>query len=294
MDYAGNCLDQEDMSDEAARGRSAASHENALRTGGRMELKDLLYEKRGSAAWVTLHRPHALNAITPEMIRSLKLAAEDARDDTNTRALVITGAGRGFCAGADIRVLDRSALDDFRDFLLLLTEVWSFIRTFPKPTIAAINGVVVGAGFELTLVCDFRLAVKSARIGSAEVRINQPMTNGSTYLLSRLIGEAKAKELGMTGDILDADEARRLGLVNAVVEPEALGSAVEELVQKLASRGPLAVAAVKQSFARNRDVDIETAVMVENEAATACFVSADQKEGLQAFLEKRAPRWTGK
>jgi len=259
-----------------------------------MELKDLLYEKRGPAAWVTLHRPHALNAITPEMIRSLKLAAEDARDDTNVRALVITGAGRGFCAGADIRVLDSSALADFRDFLLLLTEVWSFIRTFPKPTLAAINGVVVGAGFELTLVCDFRLAVKSARIGSAEVRINQPMTNGSTYLLSRLIGEAKAKELGMTGDILDADEARRLGLVNAVVEPEALGSAVEELAQKLASRGPLAVAAVKQSFARNRDVDIETAVMVENEAATACFVAADQKEGLQAFLEKRAPRWTGK
>jgi len=259
-----------------------------------MELQDLLYEKRELTAWVTLNRPQALNAITPEMIRSLRLAAVDARDDGNVRALVITGAGRGFCAGADIRVMDRGTLADFRDFLIVLTEVWSFIRTFPKPTIAAINGVVVGAGFELILVCDFRLAAKSARIGSAEVRINQPMTNGSTYMLSHLIGEAKAKELGMTGDILDAEEAGRIGLVNAVVEPEMLESKVEELVQKLVSRGPLAVAAVKQCFARNRDMDIETAIMVENEAATTCFVSADQKEGLRAFLEKREPQWTGK
>ncbi|MBI3302697.1 MAG: enoyl-CoA hydratase/isomerase family protein [Deltaproteobacteria bacterium] len=259
-----------------------------------MELKDLLYEKREHTAWVTLNRPQALNAITPDMIRSLKLAAEDARDDNNVKALVITGAGRGFCAGADIRVMDNANLEHFRTFLNELTEAWSFIRTFPKPTIAAINGVVVGGGFELTLVCDFRVASKSARIGSAEVRINQPMTNGSTYLLSRLIGEAKAKELGMTGDILDAEEAGRIGLVNAVVEPEALESTVEELVKKLASRGPIAVATVKQCFARNRDVDIETAIMVENEAATACFVSADQKEGLQAFLQKREPRWAGK
>ena len=259
-----------------------------------MNLKDVSYEKRDQTAWVTLNRPQALNAITPEMIRSLRLAAEDARDDNKVRALVITGAGRGFCAGADIRGLDTGALADFRDFLIVLTDVWSFIRTFPKPTVAAINGVVVGAGFELTLVCDFRIAAKTARIGSAEVRINQPMTNGSTYLLARLIGEAKAKELGMTGDILEAEEAGRLGLVNAVVEPEALENTVEELVKKLASRGPIAVAAVKQCFARNRDVDIETAIMVENEAATACFVTADQKEGLQAFLEKREPRWTGR
>ncbi|TMA57419.1 MAG: enoyl-CoA hydratase/isomerase family protein, partial [Deltaproteobacteria bacterium] len=141
-----------------------------------MELKDVLYEKRERIAWVTLNRPHALNALTAEMMRSLGLAAEDARDDDTVRALVITGAGRAFCAGADIRLMDNATLENFRDFLTLLTDVWTVIRTFPKPTIAAINGVVVGAGFELTLVCDFRIAAKSARIGSAEVRINQPMT----------------------------------------------------------------------------------------------------------------------
>ena len=202
-----------------------------------MELKDVLYEKRERIAWVTLNRPHALNALTAEMLCSLGLAAEDARDDDTVRALVITGAGRAFCAGADIRLMDNTTLEDFRDFLTLLTDVWTGIRTFPKPTIAAINGVVVGAGFELTLVCDFRIAAKSARIGSAEVRINQPMTNGSTYLLSRLIGESKAKELGMTGDLLDAEEAERIGLVNAVVESAALQSKAEELVKKLISRG---------------------------------------------------------
>jgi enoyl-CoA hydratase len=259
-----------------------------------MDLKDVLYDKRGQAAWVTLNRPQALNAITPELIRSLRTAAADALTDNNMRALVITGAGRGFCAGADIRVLDNANLEHFRSFLNELTAVWSFIRTFPKPTIAAINGVVVGAGFELTLVCDFRIASKAARIGSAEVRINQPMTDGSTYLLPRLIGEAKAKEIGMTGDILDADEAGRVGLVNAVVEPEDLESKVAELVAKLASRGPIAVSQIKQCFARNRDADIESALLRENEAATVCFVAEDQREGLRAFLEKRQPRWAGK
>jgi enoyl-CoA hydratase/carnithine racemase len=259
-----------------------------------MNLQDLLYDKRNQAAWITLNRPQALNAITPEMIRSLRTAVEDALADSNVRALVITGAGRGFCAGADIRVLDNANLEQFRAFLNELTAVWSFIRTFPKPTIAAINGVVVGAGFELTLVCDFRLAATTARLGSAEVRINQPMTDGSTYLLPRLIGEAKAKEIAMTGDILDAEEAGRIGLVNTVVEPEALQSTVEELVKKLSSRGPIAVSHIKQCFARNRDVDVESAILIENEAATACFVTADQKEGLRAFLEKREPQWTGR
>jgi enoyl-CoA hydratase len=259
-----------------------------------MERKDLLYEKWNQAAWITLNRPQALNAITPELVRNLRIAAEDAQKDTAIRAIVITGAGRGFCAGADIRVMDDANLEHFRAFLHELTETWSFIRTLPKPTIAAINGVVVGAGFELALVCDFRIMAKAARIGSSEVRINQPMTNASTYLLARLIGEAKAKEIGMTGDILNADEAAKIGLVNSVVEPEALRQTVEQLVGKLASRGPIAVSQIKQCFARTRDVDIDSALLMENEAATVCFVSEDQKEGLRAFLEKREPRWSGK
>ena len=258
-----------------------------------MELQDLLYEKRNHAAWITLNRPNKLNAISPALVQSLKRACTDAQEDKNIRAVVFTGAGRGFCAGADISVMHDAGLGDFRSFLLELAATWSFVRTLSKPTIAAINGVVVGAGFELSLVCDFRVASTAARIGSAEVNISQPMTNGATYILPRLIGETKAKELGMTGDIIDAAEAEQIGLINACVEPEALQEQVQTLINKLVGRSPIAVSQVKQCFTRNRDVDIETAIMVENEAATECFVSADQQEGLRAFLEKREPNWSG-
>jgi enoyl-CoA hydratase len=259
-----------------------------------MELKDLVYETRNQAAWITLNRPRVLNALSSDMLASLRRAFEAAGEDRDVRAIVMTGAGRGFCAGADIHVMDNASLESFRAFLLPFTQLCTFIRSFPKPTIAAINGVAVGGGFELTLVCDFRIAAGSATIGSHEVNINQPMTNGSTYLLARLVGEGKAKWLGMTGEIIGAQQAETIGLVNSVAEDQRLTSTVEELVTKLVSVGPVAVACVKECFARSRDVDIDTAVMFENEAATRCFSSADQQEGLQAFLEKRAPRWSGR
>ena len=259
-----------------------------------MELKDVLYEIRAQAAWITLNRPRWLNALSAEMLTSIRRALETAANDKDVRVVVITGAGRGFCAGADIHVMDNASLESFRAFLLPFTEVCTLIRNFPKPTIAAINGVAVGGGFELTLVCDFRIAARSAKIGSHEVNINQPMTNGSTYLLPRLIGEGRAKFLGMTGEIISAEEAERIGLLNSVAEDQGLTSAVEELIGKIAGVGPIAVSLVKECFARSRDVDIETAVMVENEAATKCFVSADQQEGLRAFLEKRNPRWSNR
>jgi enoyl-CoA hydratase len=258
-----------------------------------MELKDLLYETRTQAAWITLNRPRLLNALSAEMLTSIRSAYEAAAGDHDVRAVVMTGAGRGFCAGADIHVMDGASLESFRAFLLPFTELCTLIRNFPKPTIAAINGVAVGGGFELTLVCDFRIVARSATIGSHEVNINQPMTNGSTYLLPRLIGEGRAKWLGMTGEIIGAEEAERIGLVNSVVEDQRLTSAVEELVAKLVTVGPIAVTRVKQCFARNRDVDVDMAVIFENEAATRCFVSADQQEGVRAFLEKRKPRWSG-
>src|SRR5271170_513652 len=177
-----------------------------------MELKDLVYETRNQAAWITLNRPRVLNALSSDMLASLRSAFETAGEDRDVRAVVITGAGRGFCAGADIHVMDNASLESFRAFLLPFTQLCTFIRNFPKPTIAAINGVAVGGGFELTLVCDFRIAARSATIGSHEVNINQPMTNGSTYLLARLVGEGRAKWLGMTGEIIGAQQAETIGL----------------------------------------------------------------------------------
>jgi len=151
-----------------------------------MELKDVLYEVRSQAAWITLNRPRWLNALSAEMLTSIRRAFEAAAGDKGVSAVVITGAGRGFCAGAEIHVMDNASLESFRAFLLLFTGLCTLIRNFPKPTVAAINGVAVGGGFELTLVCDFRIAARAAKIGSHEVNINQPMTNGSTYPLPRL------------------------------------------------------------------------------------------------------------
>jgi len=259
-----------------------------------MELRDVLYETRAQAAWITLNRPRMLNALSAEMLASLRRAYEAASEDRNVRAVVISGAGRGFCAGADIHVMDNASLESFRAFLLPFTDLCGLIREFPKPTIAAINGVAVGGGFEITLVCDFRVAARSATLGSHEVNINQPMTNGSTYLLPRLIGEGRAKLLAMTGEIISAEEAARIGLVSSIVEDRGLLPAVEELVARLVSVGPIAVACVKECIARSRDVNIDGALMLENEAATKCFVSADQQEGLRAFLEKRKASWSGR
>ena len=172
-----------------------------------MEFPDLLYETRNQAAWITLNRPRLLNALSAEMLAGLRRAYEAA----GVRAVVITGAGRGFCAGADIHVMDNASLESFRAFLLPFTQLCLLIRDLPKPTIAAINGVAVGGGFELTLVCDFRIAARSATLGSHEVNINQPMTNGSTYLLPRLIGEGRAKLLGMSGRSLTRRRPKELG-----------------------------------------------------------------------------------
>jgi enoyl-CoA hydratase/carnithine racemase len=258
-----------------------------------MELTDLIYETRNQAAWITLNRPRLLNALSAEMLAGLRRAYEAAGDDRNVRAVVITGAGRGFCAGADIHVMDNASLESFRAFLLSFTQLCSLIRDFPKPTIAAINGVAVGvvSSSPWSAIFESR-AFRNSRL--ARGQYNQPMTNGSTYLLPRLIGEGRAKLLGMSGEIIDAAQAERIGLVSSVVEDQGLTAAVEELVAKLVSVGPIAVACVKECFARSRDVDIEAAVIFENEAATKCFVSADQQEGLRAFLEKRKPRWSGR
>lgn len=249
-----------------------------------MELTDMRYEKRGHAAWIILDRPAVLNALTPRMIVDLRAAAAAARDDPDVRVVVFTGTGRGFCPGFDIGVMKDMDMG----------KAWSFIRTLPKPTIAAINGVAAGGGFELSLVCDLRIAARTARIGSCEVRINQPTTNGSSYLLARLIGESKSKELCLTGDLFDAEEAARVGLVNAVAEPEDFEATVQEWADRIASRAPIAVAHVKRCFEEGRTITADAAVRMEEEAALNCMRTEDQMEGLTAFLEKREPRWAGR
>ena len=259
-----------------------------------MELQDILYEKRGPAAWITLNRPAVLNALSPALVRSLRQACSDAHADTQVRAVVFTGAGRGFCAGADISTMEHTRLDDFRTFLNELATTWSLIRTLPKPTIAAINGVVVGAGFELTLVCDFRIAVSTARIGSAEVNINQPMTNGSTHILPRLVGETKAKELGMTGNIIEAAEAERNRAAQRLrTTGRARRTRPHPGRDPGQPRGRLPSLRSSSALPATGTLTLRRRSWARMKRRPSAFYRPTQQEGLRAFREKRAPNWSG-
>ena len=257
-----------------------------------MPSNEVQYRKRGHSAWITLNRPEVLNAVTPEMIGTLGEVLARARDDDDVRVLVVTGTGRGFCPGFDIKLFRDMDLDATWRLADRMIAVWTAVRTFPKPTIAALNGVTAGGGFELALCCDLRIAASNARIGSCEVRINQPTTNGSSYLLARLIGESKARELCLTGDIWSADEAERFGLVNAIAEPEEFEQTVQNWADRIASRAPIAVRAVKGFFERGRTMSADQAVQMEEKAAIDCTLTSDQREAFTAFLEKREPEWS--
>lgn len=259
-----------------------------------MEDESILYEKSQRTARITLNRPKILNALTSRMANVLSDRVRDARDDHKIRVLVITGAGRAFSAGADVNRLYEDGLDGFRRLVQNLSEALRMIRHFPKPTIAALNGVAVGGGFELSLQCDIRIAVNSAKIGSSEVTMGQPTTNGTAYLLSRLIGEARAKELALTGKLITAFDALEWGILNAIADEDRFEDLICEWTEALTAGSPIAIDWVKRSFEMSRVAQSADATsLFEAEAATQCFITEDQKEGILSFKEKRKPQWSG-
>mgnify|MGYP006285945011 CR=1 FL=1 len=260
-----------------------------------MHSEELLYDTSSAVARITLNRPDALNALTPALLRELERRLSEAADDPAVRVLVVTGAGPGFCAGADVKHMERGGTDWFVEILAAMRSTFPRLRRFPKPTIAALNGIAVGGGFELALQCDFRLAAAGIRLGSLEVGMGQPMTNGATFLLSRLVGEARAREIGMLGELVDAERALATGLVNAVAGSDGLAALTVDWSERLASRAPLALAEVKRCFERAPGLaDAEAAAALEAEAAIACFLSEDQREGLAALRERRPPSFRGR
>ena len=257
-----------------------------------MEFKNVIVEIKEKVGLVKINRPDALNALNTETLGELRKAIHALSFDNETvRVIVLTGEGKAFVAGADISEMkDMSALKA-REFSHLGQGVFNFIASQEKPVIAAVNGFALGGGCELALACDIRIASDKAKFGQPEVNLGVIPGFAGTQRLSRLVGMAKAKELIFTGDMLDAQTAHSIGLVNQVVPADQLMTTCMDLANKIASKGPAAVRLAKTVINKGLQADLSTGSWYEAEAFGLCFATGEPKEGMSAFLEKRKPNW---
>ena len=250
------------------------------------------YQVENGVAWIRLNRPDSMNAINSALRKALAESVKQADRDESVRVVVVTGEGRAFCAGADVRELggrEGGVADIRQDYEFLLSRLWSM----PKPTIAALNGVAAGVGASLALVCDLRYAVPQASFIEAFVKIGLTVDGGVSWLLPRLLGSGKALEMFYTGDPLSAVDAERFGLVNRLVEPDRLEATVRELAERLAAGPVHALGAIKRSVNYAVNTTLEEAMDFEFHLQGVQMQRQDFKEGVSAFLEKRQPRFQG-
>ncbi len=253
-----------------------------------MELNNVILEKEGKVAVVTINRPKALNALNSETLKELDYVVSELEKDEDIYAVILTGSGeKAFVAGADITEMKDLSTMEGRKFSILGNKVFRRLETLDKPVIAAINGFALGGGCELSLACDIRLASEKAKFGQPEVGLGITPGFGGTQRLARLVGTGLAKELIYTAKIIKADEALRIGLVNRVIEADKLMEEARALANTIAAQAPIAVKLSKEAINRGIQCDIDTALMYEAEAFGECFSTADQTEGLSAFVEKR-------
>lgn len=266
-----------------------------------MSYETILCEIKDHVAYLTLNRPQVMNAISLQMSREIIDACEQVRKDCGIRVCILTGAGeKAFCTGLDLKERARQA-DESTFFAKRrarnqpgIHSHHQAVAAIDKPTIAAIRGYAVGGGLELALACDMRVAAEDAKLGMMEVRRGRLGGAGGTQRLPRLIGTAKAMELCLTGEPVDANEAWRLGLVNRVVPAEQLMAAAEEIAAKICLGAPLSVIAIKEAIIRGVELPIEQGLKLESELGLALSTTEDQKEGSHAFAEKRPPVWKGR
>ena len=263
-----------------------------------MTYKCLLYAMQDGIATLTLNRPERLNALGDTLREDLYDAVTKSAADPDVRVLVITGAGRGFCSGGDVKSMSErergAAASPISDKLAPVRDrVVLAMRDCPKPIIAAINGAAAGAGMNLALACDMRIASITAKFSQAFVKRGIAPDWGGSWLLPRIVGTAKACELIFTGETIDATEALRLGIVNAVTAPEELMTETYKLAGKIAAGPPVAIALSKRAIYHNQDVDLRSGLEFETFAQGVCRETEDSKEGVRAFMEKRAPVFRG-
>jgi len=261
-----------------------------------MDYQHILVERDGAVATITLNRPDKLNALNARLIAELTHAIHHyrfAKEDA-PRVVILTGAGKAFVAGADIAAMASLNAHEAYQFSEAGHRLGYQIEMSPFPVIAAVNGFALGGGCELMLACDLAYASDAAKLGQPEVNLGVIPGFGGTQRLARRVGVAKARELVYTADIINADEALRIGLVNAVFPAAELLPRVREIAQKIAQKGPLAVASAKRVLLKGADLELAAANELEAQAFGVLFGSADQREGMAAFLEKRKASFSGK
>lgn len=261
------------------------------------EFERLTYHKKDHVAWITLNRPQVRNAQDLLLREELARALELGRDDQDVHVMVITGAGEAFCAGGDVADFPQGPVDFMEKIGLQVKgrrRPIELTREIPKPIIAMVNGLALGAGCELAMACDIIIASEEARFGQPEIKVGLIPGGGGTQVLPRLVGEKKAKELVFTGDIVSAEEALKLGLVNRVVPKEKLRETVEELVATLLKRSPIILKFAKMAVNKALETPLSVGLAYESDLCALCFGTEDLKEGVKAFSEKRPPMYKGR
>jgi enoyl-CoA hydratase len=260
-----------------------------------MEFKNTLYEKKDGIATITINRPKALNALNEEAVQEILSRLKDAEKDENVKVIVITGAGeKAFCAGLDLKTVQNISVVEAVETTRRGQKLTFAIEELGKAVIAAINGYALGGGLELAMACDIRIASENARVGQPELNVGLIPGWGGTQRLPRFVGKGIAKELVFTGKMIDAKTAEKIGLINMVVPPEKLKSAVEELSRVIMSKPPIAIKLAKELINNSIETDQRTGLTHEAEAFGILTSTEDFKEGVLAFIEKRKPQFKGK
>jgi len=264
-----------------------------------MKLSDIAYEKDGAVAVLTFTREDKRNAVRRQTWIDIRTALAECASDDDVRAVVITGRGKAFSAGADLEEMGAIlgggvSFFDIRRGLVEIQDVTRMMTELPKPIVAALNGYAVGAGAEIAIASDIRIAAQNATFEFAEVKVGLFETNGVTYLLPRLVGQGRAMELMLTGRRIDAREAEAIGLVSRVVEREDLLDEALATARGMAENAPVSMALVKRCLVRSGEIGLEDAMTYETDAMMACSMTEDAKEGATAFLERRKPKYSGR